>query len=58
VETKGDPIPPKFIGSDQPLDHFEPMLGAEFGRLAKRALRSKPEDRPTLAELRDALRST
>jgi serine/threonine protein kinase len=58
VETKGAPIPPNFIGSDQPLDHFEPMLGEAFGRLAKRALRSKPEDRPTLAELRDALRST
>ncbi len=57
VETKGEPVAARFIGPDEPLDHFEPMLGAAFGRLAKRALRSKPEDRPSLAELHDSLPS-
>ena len=55
VKTKGEPVPTRFIGPDEPLNQFEPMLGAEFGRLAKRALRSKPDDRPPLSELRDAL---
>jgi serine/threonine protein kinase len=55
VETKGDPVPARLTGSDEPLDRSEPMLGAAFGRLAKRALRSKPTDRPSMAELLGAL---
>lgn len=55
VETKGAPVAARFIGPEAPLDHFEPMLGAEFGRLAKRALRSKPEERPPMEELAQAL---